>query len=301
LVHFFGSHGLLFNEFARSLKYKYKIPYVVSTIFFSSPGTMIEKFYINFSLFLIKCGLEKLIPRPGMRNLPFLFRNADLLLPNTRAEANIIRKCFPFISENKIQIIPNGVDEKFAESDPNLFRKQYNVDYDFVLNIARLEPRKNQLSLIRALEETGLKLVIIGNQFVFPEYTKLCFSEAKRNVLFINELSHDSPLLASAYGAARVFALPSSEETPGISALEAAAAGSSVVVTERGGAQEYLQEFARYVDPTSIKDIRNKVLSAWDSNLDKEDQKRYIISNFSWSKVAELTLLAYEKVLGKWS
>jgi len=301
LVHFFGSHGLLFNEFARSLKYRYGIPYVVSTIFFSSPGTMVEKFYINSSLFLIKCGLEKLIPRPGLRNLPFLLRNADLLLPNTRAEVNIIRKSFPFISEDKIQIIPNGVDEKFAESNQYLFRKQYNIDYDFVLNIARLEPRKNQLSLIKALEGTGLKLVIIGNQSVFPEYTKLCFSEAKRNVLFINELPHGNPLLASAYAAARVFALPSSEETPGISALEAAAAGSSVVVTERGGAREYLQEFAKYVDPTSIEDIRNKILFAWSSNLDKENQKRYIISNFSWARVAELTLLAYEKVLKKYS
>ncbi len=36
-------------------------------------------------------------------------------------------------------------------------------------------------------------------------------------------LDHDDPLLASAYAAARVFALPSWFETPGLAALEAAA------------------------------------------------------------------------------
>jgi len=301
LVHFFGSHGSLFNEYAKSLKYRYKIPFVVSTIFFSSPRKITERIYVDFSRLLIRYGLEKFIPRSGFRDLPFLFKNADLLLPNTKAEAELIKKFFPFISEEKIRIIPNGVDERFAEADPELFRKHYNIDYDFVLNVARLEPRKNQLSLIKALKGTGLKLIIIGNQSVWPEYTKLCFKEANENVLFINELSHEDPLLASAYASAKVFALPSSEETPGISALEAAIAGCSVVVTQRGGAQEYLKDFAKYVDPNSIDDIRNKILSAWEDNSDKQKQKLYILSNFAWSKVAELTLEAYKSVLRRYS
>lgn len=300
LVHFFGSQGMLFHEFARDLKYHYRIPYVVSTIFFSSPRKIIHRFYTSLSHMLITYGLERLIPRPGFRNLPFLFKNADLLLPNTRAEANMIKKFFPFITKEKIQIIPDGVDKQFAEADPDLFRRHYNIDYDFVLNVARLEPRKNQLSLIKALKGTGRKLIIIGNQSVVPEYAKLCFIEGEKNVLFINELSHNDPLLASAYAAAKVFALPSSEETPGISALEAALAGSSVVVTQRGGAEEYLQSFARYVNPNSIEDIGNKVLSAWKDNLDKERQRCYILSNFSWPKVAELTLDVYQTVLRKY-
>jgi len=301
LVHFFGSHGSLFNEYAKSLKYRYKIPFVVSTIFFSSPRKITERIYVDFSRLLIRYGLEKFIPRPGFRDLPFLFKNADLLLPNTKAEAELIKKFFPFISEEKIRIIPNGVDERFAEADPELFRKHYNIDYDFVLNVARLEPRKNQLSLVKALKGTGLKLIIIGNQSVWPEYARLCFKEGEENVLFINELSHNDPLLASAYANAKVFALPSSEETPGISALEAAIAGCSVVVTQRGGAQEYLKDFAKYVDPNSIDDIRNKILSAWEDNSDKQKQKLYILSNFAWSKVAELTLEAYESVLRRYS
>lgn len=297
LVHFFGSHPALFNEFAKSLKYRYKIPYVVSTIFFSSPRKITDKFYVNISRLLIKYGMERFIIRSGFRNLPFLFKNANLLLPNTRAEADMIKSFFPFITEEKIRIIPNGVEERFKEATPNLFRQHYNINYDFVLNVARLEPRKNQLSLIKSLKGTGLRLIIIGNQAVWPEYAKLCFKVGGNDVLFINELLHSDPLLASAYAAAKVFALPSTEETPGIAALEAALAGCSIVMTERGGTQEYFQNFARYVNPNDIEDIRKEVLSAWEDNSNKQQQRLYILSSFSWSKVAELTLSAYRAVL----
>jgi len=297
LVHFFGSHGVLFNEYAKSLKYRYKIPYVVSTIFFISPKSTLERFYITSSRTLIKYNLHNFILKPGLKNLIFFYENASLLLPNTKEEAEKIKEIFPFITDEKIKVIPNGVEERFIEAKPDLFRKHFNVDYDFVLNVARLEPRKNQLSLIKALKGTGIRLIIIGNQSVWPDYAKLCFEEGKSEVLFIDELSHDDPLLASAYAAANVFALPSSEETPGIAALEAAIAGCSIVITERGGTKEYFRDFAKYVDPYSIEDIRSKILDAWQDNSNKECQKSYILSNFSWSRVAELTLNAYNAVL----
>ena len=44
---------------------------------------------------------------------------------------------------------------------------------------------------------------------------------------WLGRLDHHDPLLASAYAAARVFALPSWFETPGLAALEAALAGCS--------------------------------------------------------------------------
>ena len=48
---------------------------------------------------------------------------------------------------------------------------------------------------------------------------------------WLGRLDHHDPLLASAYAAARVFALPSWFETPGLAALEAALAGCSVAIT----------------------------------------------------------------------
>jgi len=114
----------------------------------------------------------------------------------------------------------------------------------------------------------------------------------------LDEIGHTDPLLAGAYAACRVFALPSTEETPGISALEAAAAGAKILITRRGGAQEYLGGFAEYVDWHSQADITEKLDLIWSKPVDTMLQKEHILSNFSWTKVAELTNRVYEEVAG---
>src|SRR5205085_2575717 len=66
---------------------------------------------------------------------------------------------------------------------------------------------------------------------------------------WVPAVAHDDPLLASAYAAARVVALPSWFETPGLAALEGALAGRAVVVTPYGCAPEYFGDMAVYVRP----------------------------------------------------
>jgi len=298
VVHFFGSHGNLFNDYARALKERYRIPYVVSTIFYPSPRGVRNVVYAGISKFLIRRNLECLIPGKGFRELPYLLRNADMLLPNTAAEAEILKTFFPFIKDEKIMIVPNGVEDKFEKGDEEVFRCHFKINYDFVLNVARLEPRKNQLRLIRALKGTGIKLVIVGNKSVYPDYARECFNEGGEDVFFAGELSHDDSLLAGAYAAAKVFALPSSEETPGISAMEAALAGAAVVITERGGTKEYYKNYVKYVDPISVDDIRNKIIAAWEEGANIDGLKNLILANYSWSKVAQITREAYLKVIG---
>ena len=67
--------------------------------------------------------------------------------------------------------------------------------------------------------------------------------------IWLGRLEHDDPLLASAYAAARVFALPSWFETPGLAALEAALAGCAVVITPFGSTREYFGELVEYARP----------------------------------------------------
>ena len=68
-------------------------------------------------------------------------------------------------------------------------------------------------------------------------------------VAWLGRLDHDDPLLASAYAAARVFALPSWFETPGLAALEAALAGCAVVITPYGSTREYFGGLVAYARP----------------------------------------------------
>ena len=221
---------------------------------------------------------------------------AHRVLPNTSDEAKLIRDGLSVPEEN-ITIIPNGVEKRFAEGDPELFYKKYGIK-NFILNVGHIGvPRKKTLSLIRALSTIDHPAVIIGRIFPSKE-ADLCIEEGKKNnnLTIIPGIDHDSPMLASAYAACNVFALPAMYETPGIAALEAGLAGAKVVITPYGGTKDYFEDMATYVDPYSIASIRNGIETVLNQKPDVQ-LKEHINNNFLWQKVAELTANAYSQIL----
>ena len=122
--------------------------------------------------------------------------------------------------------------------------------------------------------------------------------EKNKNLTIITGIDHDSPMLASAYAASSVFALPAMYETPGIAALEAGLAGANVVITPHGGTKDYFKDMATYVDPYNITSIRRGIETSLNQDTNDRLQK-YIENNFLWEKVAELTANAYKQLLEK--
>lgn len=188
-------------------------------------------------------------------------RLADVIIPNSAREAQRLAEVMG-ISGERFAPVLNGVDARFAKpADGSLFRNHFGIDAPFVLNVGNVEARKNQITLARALADTGLPLVIIG-QVREHGYAERLFAEAGPRLRFLGPLDHADPLLASAYAACSVFALPSMLETPGLAALEAAAAGAPLVVTREGAAPEYFDDDARYVDPHDPADIARGIAAA---------------------------------------
>ncbi|MFH1257067.1 MAG: glycosyltransferase [Candidatus Diapherotrites archaeon] len=223
---------------------------------------------------------------------------ADALLPNSQAEAEILRKEFG-AEKGKIFVVPNGADEGFANAKPEEFWERFGFK-DFVLYVGRIEPRKNVLALIKAAKLAGKELVIIGDA---PEHTKDYYAECVKEaaggkVHFLGRIGNESSLLASAYAACGVFALPSWYETPGLSALEAGLAGAKVVITDRGCTREYFGNNAFYANPADEKDIAEKIEKAFSAKKSSELKQR-IQENFLWENAAEKTLEAYRKILGE--
>ncbi|MBI3466769.1 MAG: glycosyltransferase family 4 protein [Planctomycetes bacterium] len=235
---------------------------------------------------------RRLCPRlPSWRRE--LIQCADLLLPNSQAEARQLKQLFQ-ADPCRIVVVPNGVDARFAHADPELFPTLFGVR-GFVLLTGRLEPRKNQLAVIRALRGTNVPLVVIGDPHLdHTDYYDQCFQEAGAGVRFVGRLEPDSPLLASAYAAARVVVLASWFETPGLTALEGAAAGAHVVVTERGSAREYFGQAARYVAPNDVAGIRRAICEAVATPRDGELRER-VLRQYRWEAVAAQTLAAYQR------
>ncbi len=234
-------------------------------------------------------------PEPVRAVKSRVIARAHLLLPNCRWEEASLRRYFRLGYKPSI-IVPNAVSpERFLNASADAFVQRFGLR-DFVLCAARIEPFKNQMMLIWALRETGIPLVLAG-KVSDPEYGALCQRWAGNNVRFVGELSPD--LLASAYAAARVHAMPSWAETPGLTTLEAALTGCAVVVGNRGAESEYFRDFAYYCDPADVDSVRDAVLRAWEDNDTKRREvfRQYILEHYTWSHTAQVTADAYEQML----
>jgi glycosyltransferase involved in cell wall biosynthesis len=231
----------------------------------------------------------------GMGEIAHLLRMADHILPNSQAECDQLAGLFN-LERTLFSPIVNGVDELFfTPADPALFRGHFGIHESFVLCMGNIEERKNQLRLIEALDGTGLHLVLAG-QDRESGYAALCRERAGTSVHFIGALEHGSLLQRSAYAAAEVLVLPSTLETPGLAALEAAAAGSKLALTREGCTREYFGEFVEYCDPYSVESICEAVLRA----VEKPKQAglpSFIRERYSWKRAAEQLMVAYQAVL----
>jgi glycosyltransferase involved in cell wall biosynthesis len=291
LVHLFGANIGSYH-FAREF-HKIGITMVVSPIFFSRHSPLFVRTIKSFDSIL------RNVARGVWTDYGLaaeICRWSKLVLPNTAMEANFIERGFGIASE-RVVVIPNGVEKRFADGDPSIFTSKYGVK-NFVLNVGHIGPaRKNVLRLIHTLEGIRQPAVIIGRIEDTPE-GRACLEAAKKNerLLILDSISHDSELLASTYAAADVFALPSTFETPGIAALEAALAGAKIVITPRGGTMEYFGDYAEYVEPTSEELIHHGIITAL--NKPKSPALReHIMKEFLWESVAKKTKAAYDSAL----
>jgi len=226
----------------------------------------------------------------------------DMFFPQSEEQARQLRTAFS-VQAGRCLAVPHGVDDRFADADATPFLKKYEVK-DFVLSVGRFEPRKNQLSLVRALKGTGLQMVFIGSPHSprFNSYFQQCVDEAGRSARFITDIDHDSPMLESAYAAARVFVLPSLLEYPGLVALEAGMAGCNVAVTEVGVARDYLGSHARYLDPYSLRSIRETVLDCYGIDPTRNSALQdHVKKHFRWEKVILGNIEGYSRILGRGS
>jgi glycosyltransferase involved in cell wall biosynthesis len=291
LVHLFAANIGTYH-FARELRQR-KVPIVISPITFSSHSPRFVRNGLR---------LTRLVQRVGAGLWTDYGIMADMcnwaaaVLPNTNAEADLVVRGLAS-DPSKVQVVPNGVEDRFLESNPELFRKKFGL-MNFVLNVGHIGyRRKNVLALIKALGSINHPSVIVG-RVASNAYANACLQEARKHphIHVIEGIDHDSELLASAYACCDVFALPSLFETPGIAALEAGLTGAKIVITPYGGTREYFGEHAHYVEPDSVHSIRSGISTALGEQKSTVLQST-IKERFLWQKVAEATSSVYRRVL----
>lgn len=223
---------------------------------------------------------------------------ADCLLPNAQMELDQIREAFPRV-HTPAHVVPNGVSERITDGVADRFRARTGIAREFVLCLANVSPRKNQLRLSTACRSLGLPLVMAGGCSERNRaYLEKCLRVGQGSVTYVGALE-EAEEVADALAACRVHALPSSVETPGLASLEAAACGKNVVVCDRGSVREYFGDDAYYCDYYSLASIAEALSGAWNAGQPEALASR-IMAQYTWTRAAEETLKAYEQVLAKY-
>ena len=221
------------------------------------------------------------------RSIRQVLSQTGMLLPNAEGEKRTIESTYGYAGPSAV--IPNGIE-------PELFRPTADTKKDpfLVICAARIEGIKNQLQLIRALNNTQFRLILIGkaspNQ---QDYYEACRKEAGQNISFVEHLPQQE--LVKYFARATVHALPSWFETCGLSSLEAAAMGCRPVISDRGYTRDYFGEAGFYCDPGDSASILSAVERAAAVDGTASLQQK-IKTEYTWQQAVEKTAAAYSKI-----
>ncbi len=172
-----------------------------------------------------------------------VIEDAAVIICVDRDEFTAISRLYP---GKRVVHLPNGIDPaRFSEGDGTWFRTLYSIPHKkfLVLNVAPIDPQKNQLSLVRQLPDILMKapdvhllfIGSVGNRQYYEEVLKeIALQKLENHVTIIPGLPHESRDLINAYKAADCFILPSLHELSGMAVLEAWAAGLPVAAAKRG-------------------------------------------------------------------
>ncbi len=212
---------------------------------------------------------------------------AALLFSNSPMETKQINQRYGM--KTNCVAVSNGVDPAmFAYND------QIEKDECLVLCVARIEGIKNQINLIRALNNTRYTLLIIGSAAPNHQgYYRECRRIAASNIHFMEFV--DQSELVPYYQRAKVHVLPSWFEACGLSSLEAAVMGCNIVITARGYTREYYGWYAQYCNPASPDSIFQAVNEAAASAFPKKLREK-ILSAYTWSQAARRIVKAYHHI-----
>lgn len=228
------------------------------------------------------------------RKIKEILNAVDVILPNSVAELEILVSELEMPNlRKKSCVVYNAISlPKFCNDDNKL-----NIPDNCVMTVGRIEPIKGQLKVIKALmNRKEIPIVFIGRGIESP-YGQACqnMARARGNVYFISEVKHEE--IDKYYKYAKVHALVSLRESPGLASLEAAVNGANVVTSIHAPICEYFKTLSHVCDPNDLIDIEKKIITAWKTSRNDE-LRSFIMDNFTWKNTGLQTQDAYKMCMG---
>lgn len=239
-----------------------------------------------------------------------LFNKSDLyqLTSWTRYSAKKANKIFTISLASKNDIIreyklpEDRVVVTYPGVKKTLLMRKDKFNFDYILFVGTLQPRKNIVRLVDAFsriapKHPNLKLLIVGKKgWLYDEILK---APAKYNVesdVKFLDFVEDSKM-QNLYKDALCFVLPSLYEGFGLPVLEAMKSGCPVLLSDISSLPEAGGDAALYFKPEDPQDIANKIDKVISDPKLRESmvKKGYSqVKKFSWEKTAKETLKVLE-------
>jgi glycosyltransferase involved in cell wall biosynthesis len=221
LVHFFGRANPSHITFAHTKG----IRYVMQELLTSQGSRSVTHLHLQAAANRI---LRKVLP--ANYRLPLRwdsYQKADAIIAITDWEAWIMRELFD-APPQRIRVVPNAVEDVF-------FRRDSEPKGGHLICVATITERKRVSELAQAAVIGGIPLKIVGKPYSENDPYYLRFLEtvqASNGVVQYLGPIQEPEVLATHLHVARGFVLPSIMETQSLAALEAAAAGLPLLLSD---------------------------------------------------------------------
>jgi glycosyltransferase involved in cell wall biosynthesis len=179
------------------------------------------------------------------------------------------------VPEEKIHVIYQSCDDIFwypiEDYEVKRIRKKYRLPENYLICVGTIEERKNQLAVIRAMQQvpSDIKLIVVGRPRGL--YAEQVFHEIKHSgmsnrIMVLDDADFDDfPYL---YSCSRGVVYMSLFEGFGIPIVEGMCCNVPVLTSNCSSMPEAGGDAALYADPTNIDEIAQKMTQlATDENL----------------------------------
>ena len=237
-------------------------------------------------------------------------KRAARVLTGSEFSRSSILKVYGDLDEDKVVAVPNAAAPEFRpiprEAAMSALREHFPIGGPFILSVGDIQPRKNQIGLIRAFArliraypQLKHNLVLAGKETWYADRVREAARESgvADRIRFFGFVS-DRDLL-NLYNACDLYVFPSFYEGFGLPVLEAMACGRAVACSNTSALPEVVDGAAILFDPYAVDEI---VRALADVLLDSELRARMErlgsqrATHFSWQKTAQKTLDVFYEV-----
>lgn len=242
--------------------------------------------------------LEQVVPRQ--------VEKADKVAVVSYATRDVVRDLLD-VPDERIVVARNAVDERFYRARPlgAHERDRLGIPERYLLMVGTVEPRKNHLGALRALEASGVSkdvpLVIAGKPgWGFEEAMSLAESMYQRGLVRLPNYVPDVDLPGLVAGATAML-YPSWTEGFGLPVAEAMATGIPVITGTAPALREVGGDLALYADPADIDGLAQHLrMVVGQTPTDSERQaRREWTRQFSWESSTSTVLQNLREIARK--